>query len=384
MTRFGAALLATTRTEGNSHFAMLSGLAEGLAAQGIRAEVFSLGLDGSGLDALLARAAQAFADPTERTFLVDLNARLRIPALRRLRTVAFLIDNPYAHLERLAELPYDALITYVDRGHLPLLEGLGFPQAKLFLPHGGPEPLAEPVPPPDRDIPLLFVGRLEHSPHLDDLRRNLAESEPLVREIIQETAQAAARGEPLFQAFATACRSRGVAPRDFGIEGIGTALRIAHHYAEARGRLNLLSALDGLPVTVVGDVMPGFFEKPPAAFDFLGPRPFAECLAMLGRARLLLNSVTVFPEGSHERVWHAMAAGCAVATDRSGFVAEDFRDGENILFWPREPAAIRALAERALDDPAGLQAIAAAARPIHAARHTWRERAGRLLSALRS
>jgi hypothetical protein len=95
----------------------------------------------------------------------------------------------------------------------------------------------------------------------------------------------------------------------------------------------------------------------------------------MGRSRIVLNSTNKFPRGSHERIWYAMAAGAVVLTDPSSFLARDFAHARDILFLPRgDLSDVAAETAELARDGARLTAIAAAAREVYAAGHTWRHR----------
>ncbi len=383
---FDKAILVTNKTQYHSHQAMLTGLHEGLVSIGINSRLFLVNMDGSDLGGFMESLAAATAASPESTFLMDINGRMRLPASRGLKKFSFMIDHPYAHLERIADLSPADIIGYVDRSHLNMLNALGVGQGAVFLPHGGPSVNANPKPMKERRIDLLFIGRLERSPRREDLTEGLAGNTPQVRDIVIETAEEAAGGKPLFDVFCAACKRRSVDFRDFGTEGLGTALRAAHHWAEARGRYllfkNLGANLGDRQVHIVGKVDRDFLDTVPDGFNFLGERPFDECLDLMANSKILLNSVTVFPQGSHERIWYGMAAGAAVITDPSTFVAEDFTDRENIMFWPSDPADSAPMVACALADPGRLDEMAAAAAPLYAAKHTWASRASIIDRAL--
>lgn len=379
------AILVTNRSPSHSNHQMLEGLAAALPGSGLPTRIVLTESDGRGIEAFLRLAATMDAAARSRSLLVDLNGRLRLREATGFRKFSFVTDHPAVVLEPLAAAPPDALFGCVDRGHPDFLRAVGLPRRTIFFPHGGPEPEEGLPTMGERDIPLLFVGHLATLPRRDDLAAGLEGNPPRVREVMMAAAAEAAEGvaEP-FACLCNACGAAAIDWRDFGAEGLHTAIDVISRWAEARVRRRLLDALSGLPVTVVGRVADGFFDRAPERFNLVGPMDFDTVRGLMRRTRLLLNSVAVFPDGSHERLWYGMAAGCAVATDPSRFVAEDFRDGESILFWPQEPAAMRALAQRAVDDPEGLQAMAETARPTYAARHTWRERASRLLTAFGS
>ncbi len=85
---------------------------------------------------------------------------------------------------------------------------------------------------------------------------------------------------------------------------------------------------------------------------------------------LVERQVTVFPDGSHERIWYGMAMGCAIATDFSRYLAENFSAGESILFWPKDGREIAEMAAAAVADLDHLREMTAAAGAVYAAKHT--------------
>ncbi|MCP5366077.1 MAG: glycosyltransferase family 1 protein [Hyphomicrobiales bacterium] len=377
--RYDRALLITNKAANHAHTGILAGLHHGLRARGIESRLFIVEQDGRDLGPFVAAVEQAKATAPDRTFLLDLNGKMRFALTKELKKVSALIDHPFAHFEPLFDAPADALIGYLDRSHREILDAVGLPQAKAFLPHGGPNPDPDPLPLDERPLPALFVGRLETSPRIADLRAGLAGNPDIVRDIVLETAEAAAARVPLYTGFAAACRARGIGPDAFDLAGMAEALHRASDWAEAQHRHRVLTGLGGIEIHHVGAVARDFFAAAPDNVVFHGARPFATCVEMMGRARAVLNSVTVFPDGSHERVWYAMAAGAAVVTDPSAFVAETFTDGENILVWPDGDLAGLAAT---LADAGRLQAIAAAAAPVYAAHHTWTHRAAVIDRAL--
>ena len=369
---YHTAILVTNRTDYFSNHDMLSGIHEGLTALGIAAELFIVEPDGRDLGPFMERIEAA----AESDFLVDLNAKMRFESTKSVKKFSFITDHPAVMLEYLAATPPGNVFGYVDRNHLDFHAAIGLPQRCVFFPHGGPPPDPAPLAMAKRDIGALFIGRLDGPSRLGDLKDSLKGTPKLVIDVIIETALAAADGAALWRAFTNACEGRGIAPLDFDAAGISAAITAAGAFAEARNRRRMLEALNGIPLTHVGHVADGFFDRPPGSVTFMGERPFDECLDLMKRSRLVLNSLSVFPQGSHERIWYGMAAGAAVITDPSTFVNEDFTDRENIMFWPSDPADGALMAAEALADPGRLDEMAAAAMPLYAAKHTWASRAG--------
>jgi len=300
-----------------------------------------------------------------------------LPQAAALKRVSFYIDHPCEHLERLdAQRPHD-IITYLDPSHVAALDALGFKQQKMLLPHGGPEP-GEMPPLEERDIDLLFSGRLEHSPRIADMREGLADNPPIVQNIVLETAERVMAGEFLFEAFAAACETQSVHYTDFDRAGLGTAIVVADKFVRAHERHRLITSIKTRKIHLIGHVDDGFFDKSPDNITFLGPKSFAEFEIYLPRTKILLNTAHVSPGGTHERVWYGMAAGCVMATDPGELIEADFTHGENILYWPKEVSSIEPMLSDILENPSQGQAIVDAATPIYTEQHTWSARAKHL------
>lgn len=114
-----------------------------------------------------------------------------------------------------------------------------------------------------------------------------------------------------------------------------------------------------------------------------GQTDSAACLAAIRDARISLNLMPWFKDGAHDRVFTSMLQKTVSLTDDSRYLREEFSDGEELVFFSlpqREklPELIFGL----LSDPK--RAVRIAERGYLAARqrHTWRQRAGRLLAEI--
>lgn len=100
-------ILVTNRADNYSNHHMLEGLHEGFKALGYKSQLHLIGQDGTGLDAFL----EALPDPTseqgQNSFLVDLNARMRLPQTHPLKKFSFITDHPFALLEQILASPQE-------------------------------------------------------------------------------------------------------------------------------------------------------------------------------------------------------------------------------------------------------------------------------------
>jgi len=287
---FDTAVLVTNRTDYFSNHHMLSGLHDGLMGLGINSELFIVVPDGSDLAPFMERMAAA----GERTFLVDLNAKMRFSSTKAFRKFSFVTDHPAVMMEYISDTPAESVMGYVDRSHLDFHSKRGLPQQCVFFPHGGPEPAGDPLPMGSRDIELLFIGRLQGPSTISALRESLAGSAEVVIDLVVETGCAAADGAVLYSAFTDACGKRGINPADFDANGISAAITAASAFAESHNRRKVLAALKDQAVHVVGDVNAGFFDHTPDNFVFHGEKSFEDSfLENLERQCSLVDRVSL-------------------------------------------------------------------------------------------
>lgn len=108
----------------------------------------------------------------------------------------------------------------------------------------------------------------------------------------------------------------------------------------------------------------------------------AECVRAMAQAKLALNTMPWFKDGAHDRIFTAMLQGAAALTDDSGYLREQFRQMETIVYYDLQkleelPQQVSAL----LDDPQRLFETACRGRAAAERAHTWKSRAEILKTA---
>ena len=299
-------------------------------------------------------------------FLFDINGKIGTDNAPKFTWV---VDHPLLH-PRLAETGRRTVLGLIDSGHA-LLTGYT-PSPTTFLPHGGPEPDERQIPWAERDIDVLFVGNVFPQQHSLD---------PLEQLACQAGTQAGAEGADPFAALVAALATIGRPLDSFNRNDVEHLLSIATQEAHRYERVHALTALKSVRLHVAGTLFGDWPARLGASTTLHGAvKSFAAVCGLMRRSRVVLNLSAKFPHGSHERIWHAMACGAAVVTNRSTFVEQDFEQGRHIFYYQR-PDEIGALVDAALSNGAGAR-TAEAARPIYAAGHTWDDRAARILSAM--
>ncbi|KAF0223738.1 MAG: hypothetical protein FD176_1764 [Rhodospirillaceae bacterium] len=319
----------------------------------------------------------------ENFFLVDGNCKFRLPETPPgFRRFSYVTDAPWGQMEHVLSCQGEGAISYVDRTHAAFYQDFPCRLRQVFLPHGGPVP--DPSSAGERDIDLLFVGNLLGPCRMEHFREATAglgqpwpELFAFALEMILE------EGLDPYTALKAALLSKGLTPAAAGLSNVLESLGFLSRFAESHNRWRLLTALAGRSITVCGLLEPQFFGQLPAGVDYRGLTDEEGVIALMRRAKVLLNSVSVFPAGSHERIWYGMAHGAVVCSERSRFVEETLRFGDHLLSLEQAVDSRGASLDPWLGDSSARAAMSEAASVIYADNHTWRHRAAIIHEAMR-
>ncbi len=298
------------------------------------------------------------------------------------------VDYPLSHLNQLVQTsPLTAVLT-VDASHVEAVTSTFGPDHfahVAFCPHaavGAPiegdedaERFAD-----GRGIPILFSGSYypPGAPGWQDEGAGIRAIFDAAMEILL-----AAEFVPALEAMDQALRGFGQDPMDPRFELMRKYSGWLHEQVRRTRRQALFDAAGkaGLPIYFVGSGYEGHIERYPT-FKLAGPVNLSDALQLMRRARAVLNVNANFGRGSHERPLTAMLAGAAVASDHSGWWAEQFVEGEDILFyrWTDLDAGLSRLAALA-DDPETAWRMARSAKAKALGGHRFDHRVDTIISA---
>jgi hypothetical protein len=328
---------------------------------------------------------QAMMERGDDFFVLDSNCKLHYSGVRRiapLRRFSYVTDAPWSQFDYIQTVPNDVTISYVDRNHRAFHDRFPSGHPSVFLPHGGPQP--DPTWGQDRPVDVLFLGNLAAPCRMEHFESALAALPPSwQRACLLALDLVLGEGVETFQAMVSGLTAEGLEIGTMGTRTFMDMLIFVATFAESHQRHRLLTSLPQVKIVIAGCISPSFFETPPPNVSAIGVVDETAALALMRKSRILLNSVTVFPAGSHERVWYGMACGAAICTDHSSFIEETLTYGKEVLSLEEAIASQGASLAELLAAPPGVLDIAHAARPIYAAHHTWRHRARIIHEAMR-
>ena len=101
-----------------------------------------------------------------------------------------------------------------------------------------------------------------------------------------------------------------------------------------------------------------------------------QILPLMNDSKIVLNTMTWFKAGSHDRVFNGMLAGAAVVTDDSTYMRREFTDGRELVMFSLQDLAT--LPERVFDlfgHISHMQEMADCGYHAASEHHTWKNRA---------
>ncbi len=148
-----------------------------------------------------------------------------------------------------------------------------------------------------------------------------------------------------------------------------------------RGNVIKTLAEADIPVHVWGAGLEAIPCEKPENIILMGPTDTAGCLNALAKAKVALNVMPWFKDGSHDRVYSAMLNHAVCVTDESVYLKEQLKEDEQVLFYSLDdysqlPDRIKEL----LADQRKRETIAQQGFAYATEHHTWRERSENILN----
>lgn len=299
------------------------------------------------------------------------------------------MDHPFHYADKMKALPKTARLYCIDRNHVKYVKRF-FKNISWvdFLPHGGTmiaEDQLMPAPLHTRPIDVLYAGSLSKYriemliPDFDQFRD--FDAGELCNQVLQELVRHPGRTtedvlEDYFSELELPVTEEQLA------EYI-SEFRFLDAYAVSFFREQAVRILveNGIRVVVYGEgwERTDWAEHPNLV---LGGKVLApEVLPLMYQSKIVLNTMTWFKDGSHDRVFNGMLAGAVVISDTSLYMQEQFENHTEVeLFELEAIQELPAIVEDLLQDLQRAQAIADAGRRKTLQGHTWQQRAQQIES----
>lgn len=307
-----------------------------------------------------------------------------------IKYVNILMDHPFHFGLKLPYLPKTTKLYLVDRNHVSFINRF-YPRIEAgFLPHGGclyESRKAVGNPGSVRDIDILYPGTLSRAlvenliPNFDSFPE--LDGAQFSGEVLKQLIDNPDSTTENVIEFALEARGIGFAPEE-RLKYIN-AFRFIDGFAVSYFRELSVRILveNGFKVTVIGDGWESCDWKDNPNLKILKRVGPGEVLSYMKKSRIVLNTMTWFKEGGHDRIFNAALCGAVPLTDTSGYINQVFSDGEDIsCFRLKELSRLPYIVDELLSDTDYREGLVKRAYQITLKNHTWNNRAEQIIKDL--
>lgn len=252
--------------------------------------------------------------------------------------INILMDHPF-HFERpLRSAPETSVVLCTDRNHVKYIRRYYRNISKTdFLPHAGIELGFRHKPLRERKIDVLYAGALpiytvaKMIPDLTSIPE--VDGQMMAQDVLNELVSHPEKTtETVIEDYLRT--ERNDLP-DERIHQIIVKMRFLDSYATSFFREQAVRVLveSGIKVTAYGT---GWDQCDWSGHPYLsyGGKVLApRILSLMNDSKIVLNTMTWFKAGAHDRVFNGMLAGAAVVTDDSAYLRREFTDGKELTMF---------------------------------------------------
>lgn len=266
--------------------------------------------------------------------------------------INILMDHPFHYEKPLRRAPETAIVLCTDRNHVKYIRRFykNIRQTD-FLPHAGVELGAKHKPLAERGIDVLYAGALpiytvaNMIPDLTAIRE--LDAQRMAGEVLQELAKHPEKTTE--QAIEEYLQANSISLSDDALQKLVVKMRFLDSYAVSFFREQAVRILveSGIRVTAYGTGWNqcNWSDNPNLIYG--GKVLAPQILPLMNDAKIVLNTMTWFKAGAHDRVFNGMLAGAAVVTDDSTYMRREFTDGKELVMFSLKD--LTALPERVCD-----------------------------------
>ena len=298
--------------------------------------------------------------------------------------INILMDHPFHFEKPMKEAPKTAIVLCTDRNHVKYIRRFykNIHQTD-FLPHAGIELGRKHKPLKERKIDVLYAGALpiytvgKMIPDLGEMYG--LDTADMMREVLQElVVHPDKTTECAIEEYVHANVKYGQELEEGQIRHLITHMRFLDSYATSFFREQAVRSLveNGIEVTAygVGWDLCEWSSNPHLKYG--GKVLAPQILPLMNDAMVVLNTMTWFKSGAHDRIFNGMLADSVVVTDDSTYLRRECTDGKELVMFRRED--ILTLPERVCDLFGHMQCaqeIADCGYEFAKQYHTWKNRA---------
>lgn len=318
---------------------------------------------------------------TEQGVADDESGRVNLWDYYGIPYINILMDHPFHYEKPLRRAPKTSIVLCTDRNHVKYIRRYFTNIDRTdFLPHAGVELGSRHKPLVERGIDVLYAGALpiytvtKMIPDLSSIPE--VDGEEMAQEVLAELVHHSDRTtEEVIEAYLKSKRSDISEQR---VQELVVQMRFIDSYATSFFREQAVRILveNGIRVTAYGTGWDQCEWSDNPYLDYRGKVLAPQILPLMNDSKIVLNTMTWFKAGAHDRIFNGMLAGAVVATDDSTYLRREFTDNRELIMFSR--SELQTLPERVFDlfgHMQNAQQIADRGYQSAKADHTWKTRA---------
>lgn len=291
-----------------------------------------------------------------------------------------MMDHPFHYKKALDSAPEQMILLCMDWNHMEYVKRF-FPhiQKVEFFPHAGIEvPAKANLRMNERKIDVLYAGGLSRSA-AEGLIPDLGKIVEFDAFALVQRALERLISEPDNTTELVIEQCLGDMNLRFNNEELGaiiSELRFVDAFAVSFYREQMIRILveNGITVTVFGT---GWnrceWEHPNLVYG--GELPPSQILELMKQSKIVLNTMTWFKRGAHDRIFNGMLAGAAVVSDSSAYLQEHFTNGHELrMFSLKDMRGLLDTVEDLLEHTEEAQRMADCGYQVAFQEHRWKNR----------
>lgn len=302
--------------------------------------------------------------------------QLQIPCIN------ILMDHPFIHKKALDEAPSNAVVICPDRNHMKFVQRF-YPQIQIvgFLPHGGKTKNIQAKPIVERNIDILYAGGISYKfieQSKPDFKEFTFDAENIADEAYEELIKHPYRTTE--EVIEEKLIESGINLSDNELLDVIEKLHYVDMLAVSYYREKTIKTLveAGLKVILYGtgwEVCEWINNK---NLDYRGRVSADEIVDLMYDSKIVLNTMTWFKDGTHDRVFNGMLAKAVAVTDSSIYMEENFTADELVMFELEDIDKLPQIISGLLSDTDKMQQLADAGYDKAVQYHSWEKRADEL------
>jgi len=324
-----------------------------------------------------------FSDPPDCTIsfnglLPDENGNF-LADMIKIPHVALVVDSPNQYFP-LATSKY-TIVASVDRFYCDFFRGLGCPHV-LFIPHAVEAELAT-SPKTERVFDVVMLGSFLDP---EKIRQDWLKvcTPPELCKIMDEAAEISLMQDETsyIKAFVEAIARQegkfgGLDPSTINYPLVFDQLEA---FIRAKERIELIKSIKDAKVNLFGSgavpITQKYLRNSNANVIAHDGVPFEQALEIFKKTKITLNSAPHLKDGSHERVFSALAAGSSVISSESSYLREIFKSKDGLIFYSfKDRNKVNDEVNRLLHNEAERQKSVQSKQKTVLDGHTWDHRA---------